>query len=101
VIADLKVAIVRFVDDYQPGIVECEFFDANGIRHTLINKIPIFTEKNLWLDSQYPQPGSAQCEILDRLSDGVGRACVTIRLAGETSDGRSEFIVFANQISPA
>ena len=29
-ITELAVEIVRFVDDYQPGIVACEFFDAEG-----------------------------------------------------------------------
>ena len=31
-ITELAVEIVRFVDDYQPGIVACEFFDAEGYR---------------------------------------------------------------------
>jgi hypothetical protein len=40
----LAVQIVRFVDDDpQPGIVACEFADAVGRRHTLIDKVAIFS----------------------------------------------------------
>jgi hypothetical protein len=38
----LALQIVRFVDDYQPGVVECEFIDANGRPHTFIGKVPNF-----------------------------------------------------------
>jgi len=46
--------IVRFVDEYQPGIVECEFADAEGRIHKIIEKIPIVTAADLWSDSAYP-----------------------------------------------
>ena len=41
--ADLAVQIVRFVDECQPGVVACEFVDADGHLHTLIDKVPIFS----------------------------------------------------------
>lgn len=39
--ATVSVQIVRFVDDYQPGIVECQLLDAEGAVHFFIEKVPI------------------------------------------------------------
>lgn len=36
---NLRVKIVRFVEAYQPGIVECQFHDADGRVHSIIGKI--------------------------------------------------------------
>jgi hypothetical protein len=57
----LRVQIVRFIEAYQPGIVECQFRDAEGQVHSIIGKLPYFTEANLWFDSDYPQPGEVDC----------------------------------------
>jgi hypothetical protein len=40
---EVIVQIVRFVADSQPGFVACELLDAAGRRHTLVDKVPIFT----------------------------------------------------------
>ena len=56
-ITELAVEIVRFVDDYQPGIVACEFFDAEGYRRTVIDKVPYLSSVDLGAGSDYPQPG--------------------------------------------
>jgi hypothetical protein len=41
---ELAVQIVRFVNDEpQPGIVACEFVDAEGRCHTLIDKVSGFS----------------------------------------------------------
>ena len=67
--AELAVQIVRFVDDTQPGVVACEFSDADGRRHTLIDKVPIFTTEHLDASSAYPQGGAVRCEVLSRWRD--------------------------------
>jgi hypothetical protein len=41
--SQLAVWIVRFVDQHFPGWVECEFIDAEGRRHTVRDKVPVFT----------------------------------------------------------
>ena len=68
----IRMKIVRFVDKHQPGFVECVFTDARGTTHTLIDKIPTFTAEDLWIDSEYPQPGLAPCEVLNRTRDSQG-----------------------------
>lgn len=85
----LRVQIVRFVDAYQPGIVECQFRDAAGKTHSIIGKLPCFTCANLWSDSEYPQPGEVDCCVLG----SPEHEAVTIRLAEETTNGIAEVVV--------
>jgi len=98
----LRVSIIRFINEDQPGFVECEFTDANGTVHTLADKVPIFSLEALWSDSIYPQPEFARCEVLARSQDSRGQlARVTIaRPDGlESSGGLSEFVVLESQLS--
>lgn len=60
---NLAVNIVRYVDDHQPGWVEVEFVDAQGQRHTFVDKVPGFTSLPLDAHSSYPQPGQVACEV--------------------------------------
>ncbi|HXM97174.1 MAG TPA: hypothetical protein VN982_01730 [Candidatus Dormibacteraeota bacterium] len=98
---NLSVQIVRFVDDRFPGWVECEFVDANGLRHVLKDKYPIFTTELLDATSSYPQLGCVSCEVLARWQDAQGRELVrvTITRPTESSEGLSEFVVAATQLS--
>jgi hypothetical protein len=92
----LRVLIVRFVDEYQPGIVECQFRDADGKMHSIVGKVPYFTGEDLWSDSEYPQPGTVECQVL---ASPVHQA-VKITLAEETTDGRSEVVVQETDLIP-
>ena len=85
----LRVQIVRFVEAYQPGIVECKFRDAGGQTHSIIGKLPCFSVATLWFDSEYPQPGEVECRILGSPVQGA----VRIMLAEEMTDGGSEVVV--------
>jgi hypothetical protein len=100
---NLAVQIVRFVDDRQPGWVACEFKDAEGRRHTLIDKIPIFTSEDLRPDSSYPKPGTMPCQVVGRWRDSTGRELVRISTAkpldNNSTDGLSEFVVEAAHLS--
>ena len=70
----LRVQIVRFGDAHQPGVVECQFRAADGQMHSIIDKLPIFTDAVLSSDSQYPQPGAVRCQVLGQVSaDGAVR----------------------------
>jgi hypothetical protein len=99
---NLAVEIVKFVDAHQPGWVESQFADANGVRHKIIDKVPTFTAKPLEESSRYPQPGSAPCEVLAQWQDDGKRKLVRIATPGiESTDGLSEFIVLFNQLHAA
>jgi hypothetical protein len=92
----LRVKIVRFVEAYQPGIVECQFFDSDGQVHSIIGKMPYFTDLDLSFDSEYPQPGEVECRVLGSSMQGIAR----IALAEETTDGRSEVLVPETDLIP-
>jgi hypothetical protein len=97
---ELAVQIVRFVDADQPGFVESVFVDAAGRRHTIVNKLPMFTADDLNAGSSYPTCGTVSCEILDRHRDQTGRKLVRISTAKpyyiEATEGLSEFTVDAD-----
>jgi len=92
----LQVQIVRFVDEQpQPGIVESQFRDAQGEVHSIIDKIPLFTNADLWSDSEYPQPGIIECSVLERIP-GPDGSLVRINIEPyhyELTNETSEFVV--------
>lgn len=102
-IPHLAITIVRFVDDHQPGLVECEFADAEGRIHKIVEKIPLVTAADLWRDSTYPQPGSVACEVLRKWSDEHGRELARITTdrpwSIESTEGLSEFVMLSSQLS--
>lgn len=96
----LIVAIVRFVDENFPGWVATEFVDANGVRHTIIDKVPTFTTSILDENSQYPQSGDISCEVLAEWQDDAERRLARIATPGmESTEGLSEFVVLSAQLS--
>ena len=99
---ELVLQIVRFVNDSQPGWVECEFLDAKGTRHILRDKVPIFSIDHLDENSNYPQPGFVYCEILEQWKDEQGKELARITTARpfdvESLDEISEFVVHNSQL---
>ncbi len=91
----IQVEIVEFVDSYQPGWVACTFRDADSKLHRIIDKIPLFTKANLWIDSTYPQPGIIECQVLERISSPRGNL-VRISIEPyhyELTEENSEFVI--------
>lgn len=98
----LRVEIVAFVDESFPGFVRCAFADANGNRHTFIEKIPVVTTQDLWSDSIYPQLGTVPCEKVESFEGGtdLGLARVTIGVGDWMDSPRysEQFIVRESQL---
>ena len=78
VMQNVSVQIVRFVDSDFPGWVECELTYADGCRHIIRDKVPIFTAELLGVESRYPVAGGMPCEIVQRFNDMHGRELVRI-----------------------
>lgn len=99
----LAVQIGRFVDPHQPGVVACEFVDADGCRHTLIDKVPIFSIEDLDASSTYPRPGAVRCTVVSSWRDERGRGLVRLNTARpdrvDSTEGLSEFVVWSSQVS--
>ena len=53
----VRVTIPRFVDNYQPGIVECLLVDVHRRTWEFIVKVPIVTAEDLGPESRYPKAG--------------------------------------------
>ena len=96
----LRVQIVRFVDEHQPEFVECQFRDADGQMHSIIDKLPCFTSAELRSDSKYPQPGEVECRVLGLPVDGVVTITLAEPYAVEATDGKSEFVVAEGDLTP-
>ena len=101
----LRVLIVRYVEDYFPGIVECEFVDAAGHVHNFIEKGPVVSDEWPGPQHKYPMRGIIRCEILEQWHDPDGRDLVRITTEQpdyvETKDGLKEFVVLSSQVISA
>jgi 2-amino-4-hydroxy-6-hydroxymethyldihydropteridine diphosphokinase len=95
----LPVKIVRFVDDSQPGWVECEFTDVDDRTHTVVDKVPIFTSDRIDANTKLPLHGTVECEIVAKLRDALGNELLKINLERplglSSKEGLTEFLVLA------
>jgi hypothetical protein len=94
----LRVDIVGFADESFPGFVHCDFTDAKGDRHTVLEKIPVVTTENLWSDSTYPQPGMLPCERVECLHDGAGSALALVSINPIGAGYPAQFFVLESQL---
>lgn len=67
----VRVQIVRYADDSQPGWVECRLMDAHGRSWSFLEKAPVVSSAPLDASSDYPQPGVIACQVLGRTGDIV------------------------------
>jgi hypothetical protein len=99
----VRVNIIRWFDDAQPGVVACQLTDAWGIDHTFVEKVPIVTSANVDQHSPYPQPGWIACELVGQRRDADRRAITTIdtdtpwQVASTT--GATHFDVLSEQLT--
>jgi hypothetical protein len=98
----VKVSIIRYVDDSQPGIVECKLVDARGREWTVIEKVPVVSLVDLDASSNYPQPGVIGCLVVERRQQADGREVVTISTEKpwdiESTTGETRFDVVPEQL---
>ena len=97
----VKVEISRYIDNSQPGWVECMFIDAWGNPHSFVEKVPIVTSENLDASSSYPQSGIIACQVVEK-RDANGREVVKIETDTpwhvESKAGESCFDVLPDQL---
>lgn len=98
----ISVQIERFVDDHQPGFVECRLVDASGRSHLFVEKVTVVTTLNLGPHSSYPLVGTIGCEVESKLSDDEGRELVHVNTERpwgvESTEGISRFLVLSAQV---
>jgi len=98
----VSLEIARFVDDHQPGFVECILVDADGLQHTFVEKIPIVSSGNLGPTTIYPCAGVVQCEVEEEWTDAAGRYLARVNTDipwhVESTEGVTRFVVLASQV---
>jgi hypothetical protein len=102
VVLNLRVEILRYVSDRQPGVVSFEFADAAGCWHRFIDKVPVVSLERLSAADSYPRSGVLRCEELSRWQDFSGREIVHMITSSPdgvaSMEGHSEFLIFADQL---
>jgi hypothetical protein len=99
----IRIPIVRWVRDDNPGWVECLLTDASGRTWRLVDKLAIFSKAiDLDENSVYPQPGILACEAVAAKVDAQNRNIVVINIEKpwgvESVEGATLFDVFQAQI---
>jgi hypothetical protein len=98
----VHVEITRYVDDSQPGWVECRLIDAHGREWLFIEKVPVITTADLNRQTCYPQAAVIACQIVSRIYTG-DREIVTIDTAWpwhvEATTGETMFEVRPEQLA--
>lgn len=98
----IKIKIVKYISDAQPGYVECRFKDAWQKEHVIEEKVPVITDKYLDPNSEYPQDANIACEILKNRQSKDGRTILTVSIdrpwGVQTIEGLTEFDVFQEQL---
>jgi hypothetical protein len=98
----IAIEISHWVDDEQPGWVECKLVDAKGWVHRFVEKTPVVTAEPLGPQSEYPRPGWIACEVEAELADAAGRSLVRVGTTRPwdvaSSASESTFVVLASQL---
>lgn len=98
----IKVDILEFIDESQPGWVKCVFYDAYGKECFVIEKVPIVTDEFLDSQSEYPKIGFIAGKISDIRIDNNSRTITTIDLnipwGVSDVNGQTLFDVYLDQI---
>jgi hypothetical protein len=95
--ARIKIEIVNFVDESNPGWVTCRLIDANGVEHWFREKAPVVTAGEIWADSDFPLEGEIACVIL---SAGPESVVVDTQLPWgvESTTGQTQFEINRAQL---
>ncbi|HEY3557315.1 MAG TPA: hypothetical protein VGL05_07625 [Kribbella sp.] len=97
---NLRAHAVRWVsDEPMPGWVEVEFEDADGVRHVVSDKPPVFGgHEQLGPDAEYPIEVLVACEIVAVDAERV-RITTERPWGTSTADGRTEFVVHRHHLA--
>jgi hypothetical protein len=79
----IRATALRWIsDEPQPGLIEVEFFDADGRRWLVHDQPPVFAEPpgGFLPTSSYPLPTLIACNVLSRQLSAEGRELVTVVL---------------------
>jgi hypothetical protein len=97
----VRIAIIRWVDDAQPGWVECVLNDVHGHAWHFIEKAPIVSAEDIFGQGDLPRTGVIACEIVGtRRNAGSEIVTITTEVPWSitSTDDVSRFDVFRDQL---
>jgi hypothetical protein len=94
----LKVKIIAYVDDHQPGWVRCTFTDSLGSEWYITEKVPVVTGEYLNENSNFPKDGFICC-IIEKENNDTVTINIDKPISIETENGETIFTVLKNQIT--
>lgn len=98
----VRVMICQYVDDAQPGWVECRLVDVHGTEWSFVEKAPVVTAEDLNAYSMYPVRGFIACEVVERRLHTSGREGVLIDTERPwqiaATSGRTRFEVWPEEL---
>lgn len=92
--ADVKVNVLRIIDDSFPVFVECELIDCHGTHHYFIDKLPVVSE----YDAVPPCIGAIRCTVMENKENTV---VIDTSLPDDiaSTNGAYQFEVYQNQVT--
>lgn len=104
VMPEFDVKIMRVIDEGFPGFVECVFVDAHGQEHTIVEKAPVVSTREVSASSTFPLLGTVACEVILERADETGRVLLQVDTARphgiESASGQTKFELLAQQVRP-
>lgn len=95
----VKIKIVEYVDDSQPGWVRCVLTDAFGKEWFFTEKVPIVTSDSLDEKSSYPQEGIINCIVVGEKDKNICIDIDTSKPYGVYSEEENAvFTIFKTQL---
>ena len=99
--AAIRVPIVRWVDDYFPGWVECFLTDAYGTVWSIVEKLPVVSSEDMREIGQFPPTGFIACAVIGKSVNAQGQTLCRISTKKpwgiEAVDGTATFTVRKEQ----
>ena len=95
--ATVRATPTCWISDDFPGFVELALTDANGVRHTIHEKVPVLGEQELNSSTAYPREIWIEAAVL---SEDQGVVTVHLAHSVESVDGRSDFDIPQRSVRP-
>lgn len=95
----VKVKIIAYVDNSQPGWVRCVLTDLYNKEWYFTEKVPIVTTNYLDENTEYPQNGIINCIVTsDKTENNYVEIDTSIPYGVYTEDGITNFTILRTQL---
>ena len=96
-IKELKIIILAYIDNSNPGWIRCCFTDIHRSLHYFIEKVPVITLLELDENSTYPQDVTILCKVID-INGKKATVDISKPWGIEDENGEAVFAINENRI---